>query len=80
MLPRLPLEYGMCFPPALKDPIFNVLQVQITPALLNVHSQLPPFFCIFHRKLPGFPMQHYQHNEIIFSKIQVSPFAVSAAL
>lgn len=74
MLPWLTLEYDMCFPPALKDPIFNVLQLQITPALLNVYSQLPPFFCIFHRKLHGFPKQYYQHDEIMFSEIQASPF------
>lgn len=59
----------MCVPPALEDTIFNLFQVQIPPALLNVYGQLPPFFCIFHRKLPGL-----EHDEITFSEIQVSPF------
>lgn len=59
----------VCFPPALKDSIFNVLHVLITPALLKGW-----FVFIFHKQLPSFPKRYYQHYEIIFSEVQVSLF------
>lgn len=66
--------YNVCFLLSLKKTVFNILQVQITLVLLNVYTQLRPFFCIFHRELSGFPNKYPQHNEIIFSEIKVSPF------
>lgn len=57
----------MCFPPALKDSIFNVL---ITSALLSFTTLV----FVFDKQLPSFPKQYYQHCTIIFSQVQVFLF------
>lgn len=60
----------VCFPPALKDSIFNVLHVLITSALLSFTTLI----FVFDKQLPSFPKQYYQHCTIIFSQVQVFLF------
>lgn len=67
LLPWLSLT---CFPPALKDSIFNVLHVLITSALLSFTT----LAFVFDKQLPSFPKQYYQHCTIIFSQVQVFLF------